>query len=223
MSRWPDGFRLASLEEFAPTHTSSLAIDIQVVDRASPLLREIAERLRREYGLTLTSRSQPEETEVPTQNPYDRREPRRSDQAIHGDNMMSLGYAGSDILDDGRRAYQGFSLYRLEELLRDEFARGYNAGEGTMERKLEEEILPRAKRTVWAEGHEAGCETGRAHLLKSIADLWEDKANDMVRAAREVLAKEDKATKRELAEQVAVLGSLVAALVESHHEGFAAF
>lgn len=97
-----------------------------------------------------------------TTNPYDRRVP--ADNA-RGMEDLYCDAGPYDVHADGKRAYPGFSLARLEELLRDEFARGFNCGEGTMERHIEESILPDVKRKVWEQGHAAGVEDGAADLF----------------------------------------------------------
>lgn len=87
---------------------------------------------------------------MPTTNPHERR-----DRPAEN-NYMELVRGPYDVLEDGKRAYPGFSLARLEELLRDEFARGFNCGEGTMERRVEENLLPNVRRREWDAGYAAG-------------------------------------------------------------------
>lgn len=106
-----------------------------------------------------------------TSNPYDRRDrprPVMDPFAIGG--PIDLGpNEPYDLLADGRRAYPGFTVARLEELLRDEFARGFNCGEGTLEQQMDER-LPEIRRKIWEEGHAAGILEGRAALLAELAE-----------------------------------------------------
>lgn len=153
-----------------------------------------------------------------TENPYDRRKQPKRNVGAH-DEFVDLGYAPVHILDDGRRAYPGLTLERLAEWMRDEFARGWNAGEGTMERKTEEEILPKVKRHVWLEGHIAGWKDGRVELLTSISDQWESPATEMLAAVDSVLG-ETRATKAALTETLTSARTLIAQLVDAHHNAF---
>lgn len=159
-----------------------------------------------------------------TPNPYDRREPsdrlRRTDLGA-GEAMMPML---SSILDDGRRAYPGFGLARLEEVMRDEYARGFNAGEAAEERRMEQR-LPEIKRRVWDEGCAAGELAGRADLLESIADQFEEPLVRRVGIASDVLARHAKGdrsvTKGALAAQLEECRNALVELREAHHNGFA--
>jgi hypothetical protein len=129
------------------------------------------------------------------------------------------GYSG-DILADGRRAYPGFTLAKLEELLRDEFARGFNAGEGTMERRVEEEILPRVKRQVWDEGHAAGMDDGETEVLARIDELYGTKVHELLADAQDAHTNPD-VTVEVLRPLLSRTAKLLAQLVEAHHGAFA--
>lgn len=155
-------------------------------------------------------------------NPYDRREEptRRTRRGSPGE-LVDVGAAYHfDQLADGRAAYPGFTLGKLEEVLRDEFARGFNAGEGTMERKLEEEILPRAQRRVWDEGHAAGMDDGEAATLTRVEELFGVVVRELLADFEPVLADEGAHVEnfRPLAYRA---HRLLAQLVEAHHGGFA--
>jgi hypothetical protein len=152
-----------------------------------------------------------------TTNPYDRREEAKR-QRERGMGYVD-GYSG-DILADGRRAYPGFTLGKLEELLRDEFARGWNAGEGTMERRVEEEILPRVKRQVWDEGRAAGMDDGEAEVLERIDELYGTQVRELLADVKDARENADVAVEvlRPLLSRTA---KLLAQLVEAHHGGFA--
>jgi hypothetical protein len=155
-----------------------------------------------------------------TANPYDRRESeKRRIRQDFGQVVDVGGYAPFDpfdLLADGRRAYPGFSLGRLEELLRDEFARGFNAGEGTMERKTEEEILPRVRRQVWDEGRAAGLDTAESEVLVRIAEQFEERAQKVVAQGDDVLAN-DGASRDDLRTALEVTQQLLRDLVHAHH------
>lgn len=173
----------------------------------------------------------PEEKTMPasTPNPYDRRAegPRRPPTAAEAREFDLGRPAHFDIYADGKAAYQGFGLARLEELLRDEFARGFNSGEATLERKLDEEIMPRARRLTWNEGHGAGYADGQAALLMKIGELFEGDANALIKTLSTFVDEEadpaepwDRAGKTHV---LAMLGSardLLRNMVEGHHKGF---
>lgn len=158
-----------------------------------------------------------------TANPYDRREPRKSrgrhDFPLAGETVALGGYYPPDLLANGRRAYPGFTLGRLEELLRDEFARGWNAGEGTLEHKLEEQYLPRARRLAWDEGHAAGHNDGWAELVAHLANQYETLAAELSADAKDVLANGD-ATVEHLRPVLARAQRLLDDLIKAQHEGF---
>lgn len=151
-----------------------------------------------------------------TANPYDRREIEKRRGEVAG--YMDVGLV-PDILDDGRRAYPGFGLERLEMLLRDEFARGFNSGEGTMERRVEEEILPRVKRQVWDQGHAAGYSDGEYALARRIAEQFEDVVHGALADAGAVLA-DEKAPPEALRAMLSLTVRVMEALRRAHHEGF---
>jgi hypothetical protein len=154
-----------------------------------------------------------------TTNPYDRREDAKR-QRERGMGYVDVdGYSG-DLLADGRRAYPGFTLAKLEELLRDEYARGYNCGEGTMERRVEGEILPRVKRQVWDEGRAAGLDEGESEVLGRIEELYGEKAHELLADARDAQTNPD-ATAEVLRSLLSRTVKLLAQLVEAHHGGFA--
>jgi hypothetical protein len=153
-----------------------------------------------------------------TTNPYDRREEAKRQRA-RGVEYVDVGDYSGDVLADGRRAYPGFTLGKLEELLRDEFARGFNAGEGTLERRVEEEILPRVKRQVWDEGRAAGMDDGEAAVLKRIADEFEKVTVELAADIAEARAGEP--TIEILVPLVSRAHKLLVRLVEAHHGGFA--
>jgi hypothetical protein len=160
-----------------------------------------------------------------TVNPYDRREQEkrrreaRERREAEGLVDVSGGYH-FDLLADGRAAYPGFTLGKLEELLRDEYARGYNCGEGTLERKTEEEILPRVRRQVWAEGHATGHGDGQHDLLNRIAEQYEDRVKSAVVDAQQLLADEG-AKAEQLRPLLSLTCRVLGELIESHHNDFA--
>ncbi len=145
-------------------------------------------------------------------NPYDRRaRPARTDS------MLCIEGGPYDTVEDGRRAYPGFSLTRLEELLRDEFARGFNCGEGTHERVMEE-ALPDIKRKVWEEGRAAG----RREVLGEFDQEYGAGAKRIhasCRVALDRFAADPKATtKAELEAALDKATDLIACLITTHHE-----
>lgn len=150
-----------------------------------------------------------------SENPYDRRRERASVLRI-GEVNLGETY---NILDDGRRAYPGFGLARLEEVMRDEYARGYNCGEGTMERRMDEEILPGVRRRTWDEGRAAGLEDGREKLLGDIAERWERRIEEARSDIANTLATQD-LKQADLMTMLASVHKLLGGLQHDHHEGF---
>lgn len=154
-----------------------------------------------------------------TANPYDRREieKRRRDRG-QGLVDVSEGYH-FEPLADGRRAYPGFTVARLEELMRDEFARGFNAGEGSMEREHEEKILPRVQRQVWDQGHAAGHADGRNELVEEIGGLFETLTVELHTDLAAALA--DEKTEPEILRSLASRSArLLKEMIDAHHHGF---
>lgn len=167
-------------------------------------------------------------------NPHDRRDrPRRGrllgtpgEYSEEVDIGPAMPY---ELLTDGRQAYPGFGLARLEELLRDEYARGFNCGEGTMERRLEEEILPKARREAWDEGAREGHRGGRAEMERELLERIAEKHEKPVRAAIEHIDSALAASSKPLGMMMAYgdlcaaaeeARALLARLLHDHHQGF---
>lgn len=103
-----------------------------------------------------------------TQNPYDRRaRPRGIESSSHFAGQMA------HTQSNGYGAYPGFGLDRLETIFRDEFARGWDAAEETHGRRLQDEVLPRARREAWAEGHADGVVDGRRAVTAELREEFD--------------------------------------------------
>jgi hypothetical protein len=150
-------------------------------------------------------------------NPYDRRAPKAIRDRFGEEVMLNGG--SFDLLADGRRAYPGFGLDRLQDLLRDEFARGYNAGEGTFERMTEEETLPRVRRQVWAEGRASGHGDGERAVLERASELFEALATELHTDLADAL--KDENTGPEVMRSLAARSArLLKQMIDAHHKGF---
>lgn len=158
---------------------------------------------------------------MPSQNPYDRRNPPRRDHGFADGRMMVAGEA--------LRLEAPDSTLTLDDL--DAMAANVAARTRRVEREeasiQQSEAVRDAMRVAWDEGSEAGFAGGRSEMLRRIAEQWEkpvkgirEKLHNALYAESTDEAISDEERLKMLRAAATDAHSLLVALENAHHRSF---